>query len=169
MLGDIFCQTAVEKKAWEDYSVIRTFRQWSVAFFCLAPTAHFWFTKVSPALTGSITKRPLKIMASVILDNTVYGAAMLASGVLTLELLKSWSLETSLKNMESKFLTMYSTAIGFWGSVSMLNNMVMPVLYRGLFTNACGVVWQIYISYMVNTKKVVISEEEVLEALPMKD
>jgi len=117
-------------------------------------------------MTNWIKFKPAKVGASVILDNTLYGGLMLSSGVFTLELLKSWDLDSSLQNVQTKFPIMYGNSIKFWGTVSLINHTMMPLMYRGVFTNACGVFWQVYISYMINNK-VVISEIPENASLPV--
>jgi len=161
IFGDTFCQKVIEKKTWEEYSPKRTLRQLSVVCFIFAPFAHVWYARFLPPMTNWIKFKPAKIVASVILDNTLYGGLMLGSGVFTLELLKSWDLDFSLQNVQTKFPIMYENAIKFWGTVSLINHTMMPLMYRGVFTNACGVFWQVYISYMVNNKVVVPSSGTV--------
>jgi len=118
----------------------------------MAPIAHFWFGNILPTLTASLQNKTVRVIGSVILDNTIYGASMLFSGVLMLEFLKSWDLEASVENLKKKFRPMYGNAIKFWGTVSMINHLFMPQMYRPVFTNACGAIWQIYLSYMTNNK-----------------
>jgi len=67
-------------------------------------------------------------------------------------------LAASVDNLKKKFRPMYGNAIKFWGTVSMINHIFMPQLYRPVFTNACGAIWQIYLSYMTNNKMPQIDE-----------
>ena len=148
----------IEKKGWEEYRFTRTLRQWSVGFFFMAPVAHFWFGNILPFLTAPLKNKAVRVAGSVLLDNTIYGGSMLISGVFLLEFLKSWDLAASVDNLKKKFRPMYGNAIKFWGTVSMINHIFMPQLYRPVFTNACGAIWQIYLSYMTNNKMPQIDE-----------
>jgi len=153
MFGDTVCQKFIEKKSWEDFSFRRTLRQCSVSLLYTAPIWHLWFGILLPKIVKPLTYKPVRVATSVILDNTVYASYIITTGVFLLELLKTGSVETSVNNVQKKFVTMFWNSAQFWCTVSFINHTFLPMHYRVVFGNSCGVIWQIYMSYMVNAAK----------------
>jgi len=160
IIGDVICQKLIEKKSWEDYSFKRTLRQCSVSLLYNAPMGHVWFGKVLPKIVKPIEKKPLRVLASVILDNTFYASYIIATGVFFLELLKTGSVEASVENVQKKFMKIWMNSVGFWTSMSLIGHSFVPQPFKVLFGNTCGVVWQVYMSYMVNAAKPNNQEEQ---------
>ena len=133
----------------------------------MAPVAHFWFGRILPFLTTSLKNPAVRVVGSVILDNTLYGGSMLCGGIFMLEFLKSRDLEASIENLKLKYMKMFWNACKFWGTVSMINHLFLPQIYRPVFTNACGAMWQIYLSYMTNNKLHHHEEDTEISGLAM--
>ncbi len=100
-----------------------------------------------------LTFKPARVLTSVILDNTIYASYIIVTGVFFLELLKTGSVENSVANVQKKFWTMFVNSAQFWSAVSLINHTFLPIHYRVVFGNSCGVIWQVYMSYMVNAAK----------------
>jgi len=121
-----------------------------VSFCYSAPIGHLWFGILLPAIVAPLKKKPIRVLTSVVLDNTVYAGYSIVTGVFLLELFKSGSVQTSKENVQKKFLPMFFNSAKFWTAVSFINHTFLPIHYRVVFGNCCGVIWQIYLSYMVN-------------------
>jgi len=168
MLADTLCQKVIEKKLPEHHSYTRTLRQSTVASLYGAPIGHMWFGALLPAIISPLKAKPARVIASVILDNTLFSAFSISTGVFLLEYLKSGSVETSVNNVKDKFLTIISNSMKFWCIVSTLNHTFMPVHLKVLVGNICGIVWQVYMSYMVNgdpIKDTISTLEEIPEQI----
>ena len=153
MFGDTVCQKLIEKKSWADFSFKRTLRQCSVSLLYTAPIGHLWFGILLPKIVKPLTYKPARVLTSVVLDNTIYASYIITTGVFFLELLKTGSVETSVENVQKKFWKMFLNSAQFWSAVSLINHTFLPIHYRVVFGNSCGVIWQVYMSYMVNAAK----------------
>lgn len=151
-VGDTLCQVFIEKKSPEEHSFKRTLRQSAVSCLYGAPLGHTWFGSVLPKLVAPFTQKPSRVIASVILDNTLLAAFSISTGVFLLELLKTHSVETSVYNVQNKFTTIFKNSMKYWCVVSTINHTFVPVHLKVLVGNISGIAWQIYMSYMVNAE-----------------
>jgi len=149
-LGDIFCQKVVENKTWEEYYGKRTITQALVGVFFMAPAAHTWFSKILPFIISQAKSKSSRLMASIFFDNTLYGATVLASSIFIFGLFKTHNVPQSWKKIQNKFTIMYEAAMNYWVTVSLINHVLLPGRYKGIFSNASGVVWKVYLSHLMH-------------------
>ena len=134
----------------EHHSYTRTLRQSSVSGLYAAPVGHVWFGTLLPVIISPLKAKTAKVICSVILDNTLFSAYSITTGVFLLEFLKSGDVDVAVTNVKNKFLTIISNSMKFWCVVSTLNHTFVPVQYKVLVGNIAGIFWQAYMSYMVN-------------------
>ena len=149
-LGDIFCQKVIENKKWSEYSAQRTLTQASFAMFFMAPAAHAWFSKILPICLSHLKNKSSRIAASVFFDNTVFMAGMLGSSIFIFSLFKTQNIPASLKRIQVKFTRMYESAVRYWTTVSVFTHVLLPIRYKAIASNMGGVVWKVYMSYLMN-------------------
>ena len=150
ILADTLCQKVIEKKMPEHHSYTRTLRQSSVSGLYAAPVGHVWFGTLLPVIISPLKAKSARVISSVILDNTLFSAYSISTGVFLLEFLKSGDVNVAATNVKNKFLTIITNSMKFWCVVSTINHTFVPVQYKVLVGNICGIVWQAYMSYMVN-------------------
>jgi len=167
ILADTLCQKVIEKKSSQDHSLTRTLRQSTVSCLYGAPLGHLWFGSILPVLVRPLTFKPVRVITSVILDNTVLSSFSICTGVFLLEFLKYRDVQGSVDSVKSKFTTILSNSMKFWCLVSSVNHTFVPVHYKVLVGNICGIFWQVYMSYTINaTPKEIVSEDE--QEVPVK-
>lgn len=143
----------VEKKSRSDHSIARTARQSTVSCFYGAPLGHLWFGLILPVVTKRITWKPSRILTSTILDNTLFASYSIATGVFLLELLKTGNAKESVDSMQNRFVGILKDSMRYWCVVSLVNHTFVPVQYKVLVGNICGIFWQIYMSYTINQEQ----------------
>jgi len=164
ILADTICQKVIEKKSSQDHSFTRTLRQSTVSCLYGAPLGHLWFGSILPVLVRPLTFKPVRVITSVILDNTVLSSFSICTGVFLLEFLKYKDVQASVDSVKSKFTTILSNSMKFWCLVSSINHTFVPVHYKVLVGNICGIFWQVHMSYTINanpTEVVQTDEQDV--------
>ncbi len=125
--------------------------QMTVGVFFMAPGAHNWFGKVLPIFINPLKNKSVKLMGSIFLDNTVYGAFMLATSIFLFGMFRTHTIEGSIQKVEAKFKRIYTGMVQYSCVISFLNHTMMwPGRYKGIFSNASGVIWKIYLSYLLH-------------------
>jgi len=165
--GDMLCQKFAEKKSAQDYSYTRTLRQSSVACLYSAPIWHKWFGTVLPWIIRPIKFIPARILTSALLENTIMGGFSMATSLFLLESLKSGNANTAIDNVQEKFAPIMTNAVKFWSVISLINHTFVPVHLKVLVNNVTGIVWQSYVSHMVNAGTPCnVSEQAVILSKP---
>jgi len=75
---------------------------------------------------------------------------MLGSSIFIFSLFKTQNIPASLKRIQVKFTRMYESAVRYWTTVSVFTHVLLPIRYKAIASNMGGVVWKVYMSYLVN-------------------
>jgi len=122
----------------------------TVGIFFMAPGAHNWFGKILPVFINPLKSKSVKLMGSIFLDNTIYGAFMLASSIFFFGMFRTQNIRASVQKVEDKFSRIYKGVIQYGCVVSFFNHILRLGRYKGIFWNASGVIWKIYLSYLLH-------------------
>jgi protein Mpv17 len=142
--GDILCQM-IEKK--QNFDWKRAFIQGSFGFN-ITPWLHIHFCKILPFLFPGNTKTALA--KSVFYDQTVNAAIFTTTFFLYLDMCSGKNFETAYNELKIKFLPVLYDNWKVWPILMAFNFSVVPMQYRVLFSNFCGMIWVAYLSYFQN-------------------
>lgn len=149
--GDLICQYLErvfgdEKKK---FNLKRTFRQASFGFL-FTPFGHLHFSYALPKLFPGTDK--LSIVKSMIYDQTAFTIFFTTTFFLYMDIMAGKSVHQSMEEQRSKLLPTLYTNWAVWPALILFNLSYVPVPFRVLFTNVCGLFWNIYLSYVQNVK-----------------
>jgi len=159
-LADYICQSRIEKKSVDDYSVSRSLSQASVGAFFAAPSLHVWHSLILPKIVKLCTGNITRVLVSVFLNETVLAGYFVSCLLFSFEALKTQSIESGAQNVKEKFAPAIGSSVKFWTGISFVNYGLVPVHLRPVFVSCWSVVWQSYLSYVSNNK-VQLQEEAI--------
>jgi len=162
-LADYICQSHIEKKPTEDYSIERSLNQASVGAFFAAPSLHVWHSLILPKIVKFCTKNISRVLVSVFLNETVLAGYFVSCLLFSFESLRKKSLEAGAENVKEKFLPAIESSMKFWTGISFVNYGLVPIHLRPVFVSCWSVVWQSYLSYLSNNQLKIESQEIIPE------
>lgn len=159
-IADYICQSHIEKKPVEDYSVRRSLSQASVGAFFAAPSLHVWHSIILPKVARLCTSNITRVLVSVCLNETVLATYFISCLLFSFEALKTMNVEAGVQNVEKKFTGALGSSMKFWTGISLVNYSLVPVHLRPVFVSCWSVIWQSYLSYVSNNQQQ-LKEQEV--------
>jgi protein Mpv17 len=163
MIADCICQAKVEKKDFQDYSPLRSARQASVGAFFAAPSLHVWHSILLPKLVKFCTRNVTKVLLSVFLNETALASYFISCLLFSFESLKTMSVQAGAQNVQNKFIPVFESSMKFWTGISLVNYSLVPIHLRPVFVSCWSMVWQTYVSYISNNKKLQVEAAEIRE------
>lgn len=85
----------------------------------------------------------------ILLDQTIFAGFFLTNFILLNDTLSGKSLEESVANLKELIMPTMLTNWKIWPFLQVINQTVMPMQFRVLFVNFCGLFWNMYLSYVV--------------------
>lgn len=148
--GDLLCQYfEIKSKSKLKYDYIRAFRQASFGFL-ISPYLHLQFSIIIPYLFPS--GKRFTIIKSVIYHQTIVTGILIVAFFIYLDLLSGKSFDQTLKELRIKFFQCLFASWSVWPVLMTINFSIIPVHWRLLFANFCGLFWNGYLSYMQNVQ-----------------
>lgn len=144
--GDLICQS-LEGKSKYDYK--RLFIQASFGFL-FTPYFHLQFCHVIPRLfPGGTTANLVK---SVAFDQTINALVFTTCFFSYIDTMNGLKVEQVQQSVKEKLLPTLFANWTCWPLIMAVNFSIVPMRYRVLFTNICGMFWVGYLSYVQNVK-----------------
>jgi hypothetical protein len=149
-MGDLICQYFEKKLSNRtSWDITRFFKQASLGV-CITPYLHLQFAVIMPYLFPNTRK--INIIKSVIYDQTI-GAVIFTSLFFTyLDLVSGKNLQQIKEELKVKLFPTLKANWTVWPLLMLINFSVVPVPWRVLFANICGMFWGAYLSFVQNVK-----------------
>lgn len=149
-MGDLICQYFEKKlssrKHWDS---LRTFKQASLGF-CITPYLHLQFAIIMPYLFPNTKK--INVLKSVVYDQTI-GAVIFTTLFFTyLDLAAGKNFEQIIEELKVKLFPTLKANWSVWPFLMLINFSIIPVPWRVLYSNICGMFWGAYLSFVQNNK-----------------
>ncbi|KAE9551971.1 hypothetical protein FO519_004823 [Halicephalobus sp. NKZ332] len=145
--SDVLCQKLIEKNERWDYQ--RTAKFAGLISCLIAPMSYKWFQFLERFLPGKDIKVALKRTA---LDQ-ILGAPIFASIFLfNLNLLETKNIHNSVVKTSQLLFPVMSTNYKIWPFIQLVNLSVIPIQYRVVMVQFCGLFWNMYISFVQHKK-----------------
>jgi hypothetical protein len=157
-MGDLLCQYFETKYAGRiKWDYMRTVRQGSFGV-CVTPYFHMQFCVIMPYLFPATKK--INVIKSVVYDQTI-GASIFTLGFFTyVDLVSGKTFSQIKEELKVKFLPTLYANWTVWPPLMLINFSIVPVAWRVLFANFCGMFWNAYLSYVQNVKTVQLMSKE---------
>uniref|UniRef100_A0A7E4V166 Mitochondrial inner membrane protein Mpv17 n=1 Tax=Panagrellus redivivus TaxID=6233 RepID=A0A7E4V166_PANRE len=143
--SDILCQKYVEKR--RTWDPIRSARFAAIVTCCMAPMSYKWFQiieRLVPSGRASALKTGIKRMA---LDQILAAPVFTSVFLFNLNVLESRNFTNSLTKTATIFVPVITTNYKIWPLIQLINMSLIPLQYRVILVNFCGLFWNMYISY----------------------
>ncbi|GMI30434.1 hypothetical protein TeGR_g14069 [Tetraparma gracilis] len=152
--GDVFCQLLVHRNARPAAGgagfALDSRRAARFAFLGLAligPVSHLWYGFVMRLLPGG----GLRVNAQrVLLDQGLFANLFIPTMFTSSKLLEGHSLETAVRDLKASYFDIYTSNLLLWPAAMAFNFSMVPPQFQVLFSNAVGLVWNSYLSFMAN-------------------
>ena len=157
--GDITCQLIVHKHSGTTDNFfldkVRVARFGFLGLVWIGPVSHFWYGFVMRVLPGSGVIVNVK---RVILDQGGFAPLFIPSMFMSSKLLEGYSFDAALVDLKASFLEIYKSNLVLWPAAMAFNFGLVPPQFQVLFSNAVGLIWNSYMSFMANDN--VVEKEE---------
>ena len=149
-MGDFMCQKFEKVYSGRtQYDWWRTIRQGSFGF-CVTPYFHLQFSIIMPYLFPATKK--INIIKSVVYDQTI-GASIFTLMFFTyVDLASGKSIYQMKEELKVKFVPTIIANWTVWPPLMLINFSLVPVPWRVLYANFCGMFWNAYLSWVQNVK-----------------
>ena len=152
-LGDYLCQKIenhyIFKKPLTPTNWLRVFKQTSFGFF-VAPYLHLQYNIIIPWLFPETVKYSL--IKSVAYAVTISDGSLNFLFFLYMSFINGITRKEGMKDVIKKFIPVQINNIKIWPFLTGFNFTYVPSSYRVLFDNFMCIFWNIYLSYVENTK-----------------
>lgn len=160
-LGDVICQviekSLSDKGKSKPFDVKRAVRQGSFGVV-MTPYLHVQYNIIIARLFPHPGfKNTIK---SVIYDQTVNSVIFLIVFFGYMDYMNGIDFKTSLKNTLIKLPPTLIANWKLWPAAQLVNFSIVPPDYRVLFSNMVGIIWNIYLSYVQNSKDFSIESKD---------
>ncbi len=149
-LGDAISQYLIRNTSNNTYDFIRTFNQASFGFL-IAPYFHLQFCKIMPYLFP--VSKKLNLIKSIIYDQTLSACIFTVFFFTYLDLCLGKEVNQIKEDLKIKLLPTLYMNWTIWPFLMLINFSLVPLQWRVLFNNLCGMFWTAYLAYIQNNKK----------------
>mmetsp|Transcript_19764 Transcript_19764/g.38705 ORF Transcript_19764/g.38705 Transcript_19764/m.38705 type:complete len:196 (-) Transcript_19764:381-968(-) len=142
--GDLLAQTFfAEENA--TFDAARFARFATLGGVLVGPTLHVWYGYLGSKIVGRSASATLK---RVVLDQTVFTPIFLPIFLVSVGILEGKGLTKSCEDVSGIWASTVVSNWAWWTPVQIANFGFVPAQYQVLFSNAAGVVWNTYLSYV---------------------
>lgn len=152
--GDILAQTVVEKKDLKEIDFARTIKYSSLGLLFVGPILKYWYGLLDRSITikQSRLQRTVKKM---VVDQSIMAPALNLSIMALVGLINEESSNTIKERIKVQYPDIMKNNYMLWPAVQMVNFSIVPVKYQVVFVQLIAVVWNCFVSQMLNDKSAV--------------
>jgi protein Mpv17 len=131
--------------------------------FMIAPYFHLQFCKIMPYL---FPPGRFSVLKNIVYDQTI-GATIFTSSFFTyLDMMSGKSFPEAINELKLKLLPTIYDNWKVWPFLMAINFSMVPIQFRVLFSNICGMFWVAYLSYVQNVKSKRLVQQNKESELP---
>ena len=159
-MGDLICQYLEtrynDRKSWDYW---RTFRQGSFGV-AVTPYFHLQFSIIMPYLFPA--GKRINVIKSVVYGQTIGASIFTVMFFTYVDTMSGKNFNQIKEELKVKFVPTIYANWTVWPYLNLINFSLVPVPWRVLFSNTCGMFWNAYLSYVQNvkTKQMMLSSEQ---------
>ncbi len=156
-LGDVLTQVLFDRPAkkgtWK-FESQRSVNMFIVGSMFAGPVLHRWYGFVLPRLVNA-QPNPTRAQfvfntgKGILLDQTIFATFFLTNFIFLNDALSGKSFQESADNLKELIMPTMLTNWKIWPFLQAINQTVMPMQFRVLFVNFCGLFWNMYLSFVV--------------------
>ncbi|KAI8118930.1 mpv17-like protein [Lucilia cuprina] len=146
--GDVVAQTVVEKKKVNNLDYVRTLKYSSLGFIFVGPILKYWFG----LLDRSITKqnRLLRSTKKMFIDQAIMAPALNLAITGLVGVINEESSDTIKERIKVQYPAIMKENYIFWPAIQMINFSIVPLKYQVVFVQLIAVLWNCFVSQMLN-------------------
>mmetsp|Transcript_43820 Transcript_43820/g.81841 ORF Transcript_43820/g.81841 Transcript_43820/m.81841 type:complete len:319 (-) Transcript_43820:109-1065(-) len=148
-LGDVLCQTGVEKVKLTELDKARTFRQALFGFAWHGPSSHYFYGYLDTLMPGATMD---KVAAKVFTDQVLWNPIFATIYFSYLNVMQGKTLADLKLKMKQDLLTGVKASWGFWVPAHFVNFRFIPGDQRVLYINTLQILYNIFLSFLGNKK-----------------
>mmetsp|Transcript_4997 Transcript_4997/g.9586 ORF Transcript_4997/g.9586 Transcript_4997/m.9586 type:complete len:327 (+) Transcript_4997:49-1029(+) len=148
-LGDVLCQTGVEKVKLTELDMARTFRQALFGFGWHGPSSHYFYGYLDTLMPGATMD---KVAAKVFTDQVLWNPIFATIYFSYLNVMQGKTLADLKLKMKQDLLTGVKASWGFWVPAHFVNFRFIPGDQRVLYINTLQILYNIFLSFLGNKK-----------------
>ena len=152
--GDVSCQFILHKHQQDgaDSSPFvldraRAGRFATLGLFIIGPVSHYWYAKVMKLVPGSGVAVTVK---RVLLDQVGFAPLFIPTMFMSSKALEGHSPSSAFRDLKASFAEIYKNNLFLWPAAMAINFSLVPPQFQVLFSNAVGLFWNSYLSFMAN-------------------
>jgi protein Mpv17 len=158
-LGDLMCQFFERKYSDRShYDWSRVVKQGSFGFL-VSPYLHTQFTIIMPYLFPASSR--LYLVKNIVYDQAIGAPIFLTLFFGYLDFMSNKSLNESIEELKVKVPPTVIDNWKVWPLLMAINFSIVPIPYRVLFSNFCGMFWTVYLSYVQNIKSKILVNDKI--------
>ncbi|XP_065366311.1 mpv17-like protein [Calliphora vicina] len=147
--GDILAQTVVEKKEFKNLDYVRTIKYSSLGFLFVGPVLKYWFGLLDRSITIK-QQRLQRTVKKVLVDQAIMAPALNLSITALVGLINEESSDTIKERIKVQYPDIMKNNYIFWPAIQMVNFSIVPLKYQVVFVQLIAVVWNCFVSQMLN-------------------
>ncbi len=114
------------------------------------PFTHAHYSVIMPYLIPSSTR--IDLLKSVIFDQTFYVGTYFFSYYAFMNIITNKSYSDFKTDIREKYVPAIKANWMFWPGIMLMSFIYVPIIYRVLYLNVCGIAWNTYFSYSQNMR-----------------
>lgn len=147
--GDIIAQLAMEKKTVSDWNHNRTLRFSAIGFCFVAPVMRKWYGKLDSLVAKNqpALRRGLKKM---VLDQTCFAPPFTLCISYLVPFVNGEKHEHVVERLKQNYFGILRANYMLWPVAQVVNFTFVPVQYQVLYSQFIALIWNCYLSWMLN-------------------
>ncbi|XP_065650867.1 protein Mpv17 isoform X2 [Hydra vulgaris] len=147
--GDLIAQQIIEQRGFQNHQIRRTLKLTCMGFFMVAPTLRCWYLTLDKLFKGNKARVAIQKM---ILDQTLFAPFFIGNFLIVADALENKSIEQIIDKLKSSYFQTLTMNWFIWPPVQIANFYYIPLEHRVLFSNMAALIWNTYLSWVVNKK-----------------
>jgi len=150
ILGDVICQTYVEKKALKEVDTYRALKFGAIGAVYVGPIISTWYRFLERAIV--FKSAGLQAVGKMAVDQIFLAPTFLYSFLWINGLTSFKPVDEVKREAHKNYFDILITNYKVWPFVQVFNFWVVPLRYRVIFVQVIAIFWNTYLSYMLNRK-----------------
>lgn len=152
--GDVLAQTVVEKKDIKDIDYIRTLKYGSLGLLFVGPVLKYWYGLLDRKISTkqNLLQRTVKKM---LVDQSVMAPSINLTITALVGLINEERRDVIKERIKVQYPDIMKNNYMIWPAVQMINFSLVPLKYQVVFAQLVAVVWNCFVSQLLNDKNAV--------------
>ncbi|KAL7744512.1 hypothetical protein ACLKA6_017036 [Drosophila palustris] len=150
--GDVIAQLAVEKKSYKDYNMERTAKFSAIGFCFVGPALRRWYIKLD---TLVVKEQPAfhRGIKKMVIDQTCVAPPFTLILSYLVPFVNGKKHEEIVQSIRDGYVDLMKRSYTLWPLAQVVNFSLLPIQYQVLFVQLIALIWNCYLSMVLNKEK----------------